>query len=140
MVSCWTVADEESELMWYAYAPGFGVAIRSTKGRLKASFGPPDADKIEIDSVKYGCHGPFGKRKGFKQEQELRAFIRYEYEHDDRGTMIEPPYAGKPVSVELRTLMAEVWVSPNSPDWFERVVRVELEKYCYGGTPVKTRS
>lgn len=46
-VSCWTIDDEESELMWYAYAPGFGVAIRSTKGGLRASFKPPDAEKIQ---------------------------------------------------------------------------------------------
>jgi hypothetical protein len=36
--------------------------------------------------------------------------------------------------------MAEVWVSPNSPDWFETAVSVELEKYGYDRTLVKTRS
>jgi hypothetical protein len=138
-VSCWTVDDDESELMWCAYSPCFGVAIRSTKGRLKASFGKSDADKIEVESVQYGSKGPFGKRRVFKREQELRAFIRYEYEYD-RGTMVEPPYAGTPVPVELRSLMAEVWVSPNSPDWFETAVSVELEKYGYDRTLVKTRS
>ena len=146
-VSCWTIDDEESELMWHAYALGFGVAIRSTKGRLKASFRPTDADKIVIGSVEYGIdwsEGPpesyaFVKRRGFKREQELRAFIPYEYEYDGRGSPVECTYAGKPVSVELRSLIAEVWVSPNSPYWFEEVVNVELKKYSYERIPVRRR-
>ena len=53
-VNCWTLDEEESDLMWYAFAPTFGVAIRSTKGKLKASFKTPDADKIKINVVQYG--------------------------------------------------------------------------------------
>lgn len=81
----------------------------------------------------------FIKRRGFRREQELRAFIPYEYEWEG-NKVIEPTYAGRSVPVQLRSLMAEVWLAPNSPDWFERVVRAELEKYGYGETPVRQRS
>ena len=37
-VNCWTVDKEESDLMWLAYAPNFGVAIQSTKGKWRACF------------------------------------------------------------------------------------------------------
>ncbi len=134
--------------MWYAFAPGFGAAIRSTKSKLKASFEPPAADKIKINSVTYEidssrgapeCYA-FVKRRGFKREQELRLFIPYEYEYDQGGGIKEPTYSGKAVPVDLNSLMNEVWVPPNSPDWFVGVVTVELEKYGFGGIPVKRRS
>lgn len=153
-VSCWTIDDEESELMWCAYAPGNGVAIRSTKGRMAASFVPPDAGRIMIESVEYGIdwsdglphiltinHGyAFHKRRAFKWEHELRAYLAYEYEYDAGGDLVEPAYTGKSVLVELKTLMAEVWVAPYAPDWFRAVVEKELETYGYGDIPVKRRS
>src|SRR5260370_21516921 len=52
-VSCWTIDYEESELMWHAYSPGYGVAIRSTKGRLMASFLPPNGEQIIMEPVEY---------------------------------------------------------------------------------------
>jgi len=42
VVSCWTVDTEESDLMWYAYAPAFGVAIQSTKGQLMSAMSDPN--------------------------------------------------------------------------------------------------
>jgi hypothetical protein len=146
-VSCWTIDDEESELMWYAFAPGFGVAIRCTKAALKASFKLPGADMIEVNSVTYEPDWSQGtpdfafvKRRGFEREQELRAFLPYKYEYDEGGRIIEPTYCGRAVPVDLSSLMAEVWVAPNSPDWFEGVVRRELKQYGCDGTPVKRRS
>src|ERR1022692_824222 len=105
-VSCWSIGDQESELMWHAYAPGWGVAIRSTKAKLKSSIMPPVADKIVIGSVQYGIdwsQGPpdsyaFRKRQGFKQEQELRAFLPNDNQYDKpSGQPIEPTHSGKPV-------------------------------------------
>ena len=153
-VSCWTIDDEESELMWFAYAPDYGVAIRSTKGRVAASFLPPDAGKIMIESVEYGIdwsnglphvltinHGyAFHKRRAFKWEHELRVFLPYEYDYDGDGHVVEPTYAGKSVLVELKTLMAEVWVAPYAPDWFRAAVKKELETHGYGDVPVKRRA
>ena len=143
-VSCWTVDDEESELMWYAYAPRFGVAIRSTKGKLMTSLKPPEAGNIVIGAVQYGIDWStppesyaFVKQRGFKREQELRAFIPYEPEYRS-GNLIDCACAGKLVSVELRSLIAEVWLAPSSPQWFERVVTLEMEKYGYGAIPVRS--
>jgi len=152
--SCWTIDDEESELMWHAYAAGYGVAIRSTKARLKASLLPPNAEKIMIEPVEYGTdwsdglprfytmnHGyAFRKQRAFKWEHELRAYLPYEYEYDRGGGVVEPTYAGKSVLVEHSTLMAEVWVAPYAPDWFTAVVKRELEKYGYAELPVNRRS
>ena len=157
-VSCWTIDDEESELMWCAYAPGYGVAIRSTKRRLKSSFLPPNAEKILIGSVEYGTdwkNGPprflsinlgfdfpgyaFRKERVFKGERELRALLPYKYEDGPGGEVVERTYAGKSVCVELSTLMAEVCVAPYAEDWFKAVVEKELEKFGCAKVPVRRR-
>jgi len=151
-VSCWTVDDEESELMWFAYALGNGVAIRSTKGRLKASFRPPAVGTIVIGVVEYGIDWSegmqhfmeipdgyaFQKRRPFKWERELRALLSYEYEYSG-GEVIDPTYAGKSVPVDPTTLIAELWVAPYAPNWFRETVETELKRYGYDGIPVKTR-
>jgi hypothetical protein len=134
-VSCWTVDTEESELMWYAYAPNYGTAIRSTVGDLRGSFNA-EKDTIKFGRVEYGTDwskGPpetyaFLKRRRFRREEEFRAFLPYEYQYRD-GTIVEPTYDGMLVSVDLRALMKEVWVSPYSPPWFRGVVERELESY-----------
>jgi len=148
--NCWTIDHEESELMWYAYAPTFGVVIRSTKSRLKASFMPPEVDRIVIGTVEYGTDwskapssqpyaAAFKKRRHFQREQELRAVIPYEYEYK-HGTMIEPAHAGTLVPARLVLLIDEVWVAPNSPDWFTEVVELDLVKYGYCSIRVKRRA
>lgn len=153
-VSCWTIDEEESELMWHAYASGYGVAIRSTKARLKAAIPQPLSEKIMIGVVEYGEDWSKGtplfytlpngyglrKQRAFKWEQELRAFLPYEYEYDGSARIVEPMYSGKPIPVDLHTLMVELWMSPYAPDWFLAVVEKELEAYGYGKVPVKRRS
>ena len=136
--------------MWYAYAPTFGVAIQSTKGMLKASFSPPDADRIVIGTVEYGTDwskapsdvpyaAAFRKRRGFQREQEVRALIPYEYAYE-HGRRIEPACTGMPVPVRLSSLIAEVWVAPNSQEWFKEAVGLELEKYGHRNIPVRKRT
>jgi hypothetical protein len=146
-VNCWTIDDEESDLMWYAFAPDFGVAIRTTKGKLIASLKGLDTDEVEIGLVKYGedfTTEPesyaFSKRKHFKRERELRAYTpsRPKYGRSS-GIAIEPNPAGRCVPVDLRVMIEEVWVAPNSPDWFLTVVREEFAKYGCEHVAVRRR-
>jgi hypothetical protein len=148
-VNCWAFDPEESDLMWHAYAPGFGVAIQSTKRMLKASLAPSSPDRIFIGQVQYGTDrskippdspyiAAFGKPGAFKWEQELRVLIPYESEHYPPG--IEPPCPGKLVPVQLSSLVAEVWIAPNSEKWFKQVVEFELRKYGLDNIHVKERS
>jgi hypothetical protein len=146
-VNCWTIDQEEADLMWLAFAPNFGVAIQSTKGRFRASLKAPEADEIKIDLVKYGTDWTvdepetyaFLKRRHFKQEQELRAYIPYKYKNDAFGKTVESDVAGRSVSVEIGVLFQEVWVAPTSPDWFLTVVEEELAMYGYSAIQVRRR-
>jgi hypothetical protein len=146
-VNCWTIDAEESELMWYAFAPTFGVAIQSTKAGLKSCFRAPERDEIEIGVVEYGTDwssgGPesyaFLKRRHFKREQELRAYIPYKYEYDKSAKIVNPDPEGRAASVDLRTLFGQAWVAPSSPNWFQSVVKRELASYGYPDIPVQRR-
>jgi hypothetical protein len=146
-VHCWTIDVEESELMWYAFAPAFGVAIQSTKAKLKAAFRAPERDEIEIGVVKYGTDWSSGepesyaflKRRHFKREQELRAYIPYKYEYDSSATIVDPDPEGRAVQVALRTLFGQVWVAPSSPNWFQSAVKQELATYGYPDISVERR-
>jgi hypothetical protein len=150
VVSCWTIDDDESELMWYAYAPHFGVAIKSTKAKLKESLKLCEddcEDDIVIDTVKYEVPSQpsalpytilFSKRRHFKGERELRIAIPYEYNYT-HAKRVEPPNDGKLVKVMLTALIGEIWVAPNSSSWFKNMVEKELEKYGYESIPVKIR-
>jgi hypothetical protein len=146
-VSCWTIDSEESELMWYAFVPTFGVAIQSTKAKLKAAFLAPERDEIEVGVVEYGTDWSAGepesyaflKRRHFKREQELRAYIPYKYEYNRAGNIVEPAPEGRLVRTDLQTLFEEIRVAPNSPRWFLPVVEQELAKYGYLDIPVERR-
>ncbi len=51
--SCWSKNDHESYLFWQSYSPGkFGVAIKTTKGKLSKSLGVY-SNIIRINPVRY---------------------------------------------------------------------------------------
>ena len=93
-VNCWTIDDEESELMWFAYAPNFGVAIKSTVGDLRLAL-PEESRPAKIKRVQYGtdwASGPpesyaFQKRRHFKREQELRVLVEGKVAEKDLAGM-----------------------------------------------------
>jgi hypothetical protein len=146
-VSCWTIDADESDLMWYAFVPTFGVAIKSTKAKLKAAFLAPKRDEIVVGVVEYGTDWSAGepesyaflKRRHFKRERELRAYIPYRYEYGGSGMIVAPNPEGRAVQVDLRTLIGQVWVAPSSPNWFRSVVKQELARYEYLEIPVERR-
>jgi hypothetical protein len=144
-VSCWSMDDEESELMWHAYAPGNGVAIRSKTRKLKASLKPSGADKLMFGAVEYDYNWSrlpesfaFIKGRAFKWEQEFRAFLPYEPKCRN-GSLVDCTYTGTLIAVDLHSLIEEVWLAPYSSNWFNQVVSKEMEKWGYAGIPVKTR-
>lgn len=136
-VNCWTMDSDESELMWHAYAPHYGVAIRSTIGKLQRSI-IDYADDVQYGSVRYDFkpgkeipreRPPFRKKRHFRAEREYRAFLP-----PDSTREITLP--GMLVRVDLNILITALWVSPYSPEWFESLVT--KEKDMYGLHDIKT--
>jgi hypothetical protein len=137
-VNCWTIDDEESELMWFAYAPQYGVAVKSTAGQLRSAL-KEKSSVAKVDRVKYETDWSAGtpesyafqKRRHFKREQELRALME--------GKATDEDSTGKAVPVALRTLLSEVWVSPMAPAWFLGVIEREMMVHNYGKVRVRHR-
>lgn len=117
-VSCWTIDEDESDLMWLAYAQQSGVAIRSTAGRLRSCMMHMHMHLMEVPYGSLDTHDPYRKRSLFKREREYRVVFLKPTE--------KPGFLWK---IDLQKLIKDVWVSPHAPDWFAKVVKKQLTQY-----------
>jgi hypothetical protein len=125
-VSCWHANEGQSAAMWSLYSKDSGIAIRTTTEHLRDALLNWQRE-VELAAVEYlesvprfMCGKPWTiKRPSFKHENEVRAAIR-EPASDSRGLLI---------SVDVETLVGEILVSPDSPEWIEEVVRDVVAKY-----------
>ncbi len=134
-VSCWHLSEYESEAMWKLYsASGQAIAIESTVGQLRSSFGK--TEHIVIDRVRYADfdqdgiekghrhYGLFMKRRSFEHEKELRATIllpeeQWQLPENERGLL---------VGCDLDVLINRVHVSPLC----ELFVASAVDRLCRG--------
>ena len=130
-VSSWHMNNYESAAMWDLYIKaGEGVAIQSTVGNMIDSFAE-NIEQIHLGSIEYidyekdeipwgNVFGPtMFKRKSFEHENELRAVIR-------DGDNIS---SGKPIAVNLETLIHRIHVAPNSHKWVYELVKKVTSRY-----------
>jgi hypothetical protein len=138
-VNCWHVAAVESAAMWEVYrGRGFGVAIRSTWGRLGASLNTREVPAVwgeRVRYVDYAVDGPvwgnvynplFVKREAFAFEQEARLLVQSV--SDDGPEALA-------VHVDLETLIEHVVVSPYEPEWVTNLI-VEVTAEVLPAAPV----
>lgn len=141
-VNCWHMNDFESEAMWKIYSAwDRGIAIRTTVGGLSKSF-KCEAD-VFIGAVNYIDFGteridegnvlvPYlTKRKSFEYEREVRAITLNAVPEDAErlGALAEWVQTGIYYSVDIKSLMDEVFVSPESEDWFVDLVQAVVSRY-----------
>lgn len=138
-VNCWHVNERESAAMWYLYSKdGSSVAIKSSYPRLRSVLMP----EIQIGMVRYIDYEaesiPFGnilnyfmhKRRSFDHERELRALIWMLGEDMKKiENEIELTETGINIEVSLDELVAEVVLAPESPPWFESLVKNVVLRY-----------
>lgn len=132
-LNCWHMNDNESAAMWQLYVQkNEGIAIRSTFSRLSDSLSSPyeviigmvnyiDYDKTMIPTGNV-FHALFCKRRSFEHEHELRAAIL----KPNKGSNL---LQGLYIPCNLNILVDEIFVSPESPNWFKELVSSILEKY-----------
>ena len=143
-VSCWHANEHESAAMWNLYAEsGKGIAIQTTFDRLydilhavptKLFLGMIEYLDYQNESTPWvGALSPFmRKRKSFEHEQEVRAIIEdapdswplSREQAQDEGRL-----EGLPIAVSLADLIENVYVAPQSPDWFRQLVDKMSDKY-----------
>jgi hypothetical protein len=133
----------ESAAMWELYAQrNSGIATKTTFKRLKDSLGDNTPDLIKFGLVKYidfenewepegNLYYPFlHKRRSFEHERELRAISQLEMEGDtsDPKQKTEAE-AGKYVTVDINTLISNIYVAPKAPSWVGDLVKAVAVRY-----------
>ncbi|MEA3078565.1 MAG: hypothetical protein QOF60_3473 [Actinomycetota bacterium] len=130
-VNCWHEEESESDALWRIYsAKEEAVAIRTSAGALRQAM---PSRNVTVSRVHYvdphnfevpaGFHPYLYKRHFYRHEREVRAIALPDVTRElaDVRTPIPPPTAVN-VSVDLRTLVREVLISPYAEPWFLRTV------------------
>jgi hypothetical protein len=135
IVSCWHLSEYESAAMWEKYAAaGYAIAIQSSFNRLTSSLNCKEP--VHVGIVKYldyvrdvipesNTFYPFlHKRLSFEHELEIRAIIQgiSKDRHGNLDFDRDSWEAGRPISVNLSTLIERIYVAPSAPGWFISIV------------------
>ena len=157
-LNCWHMNDVESAALWKLYSENKyeTIAIQTTFGKLKSEIenkwsrdGGPRIAKVKYDREDAGepiGNSPEGrlfsalsranilyKRKSFKHEEELRAFIYQGFDREIKEVclrneahldklMKERP-EGIRIPIDPAKLIENVYVSPNATDLFVKSVK-----------------
>lgn len=149
-ISCWHMNKVESVAMWRLYSDpqlSKGIAIQSTYKRLKECLDKHEENEnMVIGKVKYtslikwihelAIYRPFiHKRESFEYEKELRAIIFRRHNKDksisnnnSENKKLELQN-GFPVSVSLKDMINNIYISPKANNEFEKLVKDVLKKY-----------
>lgn len=132
-VDCWHSNEYESEAMWKIYSGEKGIAIKTKASALRNSLG--NSDSFQLRSVQYidynnpnvfenfDVYFPYQcKRKSFEHEREVRV-ITSEVGEGNIGVYC---------NVDIETLLEEVFVAPDSEDWFLELVGLVISRYGLG--------
>jgi len=128
-INCWHENSYESEAMWKLYTKNMseGIAIQTTYDKLyRALDRNPSISIGRINYIDYanrfaGVNESFWyKRKSFEHEREVRAIYK------DIKTDCD---YGLPMTINVKTLIQKLYVSPTAQDWFVNVVNTTMEKF-----------
>lgn len=143
VVNCWHMNEHESMAMWKLYAnDGLAIAIESTYRRLcdtldvpLHSDAPYSEGSVRIGAVRYLDPTSdslwadrfwsrfLWKHVSFSHEREIRALVA------DFPSAAFPHEFGVWRRVNLHSLIERVYVAPQSPQWFEDLVRAVVKRY-----------
>ena len=141
VVNCWHWNQYESAAMWNRYAKdNYGLALRTDCKSLSRCLAVNR--NVKIGKVKYLDYSttfiqesdpmaPFMcKRKSFAHEAEVRAVIRLG-SLNNAARNPAPCDTGILQPVDVESLVKEIVVSPQSPDWFVELVQAIVAKYDF---------
>lgn len=158
-LNCWHMNEGESAAMWDLYLKSNqGICIQSSLGSLIESISDSQTiyiskveyiDYSEEEIPGWGTLGNIGdtlspfihKRESFEHEKELRAIIHDLPWHSEEGATVkaedirnsdldESVYEpGRPVEVNLETLIESIRVSPEANSWVNQLVRDVCNTY-----------
>ncbi|MBS1776610.1 MAG: AP2 domain-containing protein [Bacteroidetes bacterium] len=137
-VNCWHMNKNESAAMWRLYAKSNeAICIQTTFSKYKRAL----PDIVKLGMVKYidyekdwipesDIYFPFiYKRNSFEHEHELRGLIDTTELTDTNNENIEVVKKGVWIKVNLNHFLENIYVAPDSPDWFKTLVEKVKDKY-----------
>lgn len=142
-INCWHKNEHESAAMWKLYLKSDeGIVIQSTYQKLRESF--IDNEIINLGIVEYIDYETeriddddmlssfVRKRKSFEHEQEVRALVS-KWSAFEKGPNfdIETIAHGIPIKVDMEKLIENIYLAPNTPDWFSALVQEIVKRYDY---------
>jgi hypothetical protein len=154
LVSCFNVAEHESNAMWHVYGKGVNcVALTTTFAELKECFGPFVDYDVFIGQIEYIDYSKafldesnyllplLHKAPFYSYENEVRCLIVDDGDNnlfDDHepspfdellGKSSRPYSPGAYVPVDLSKLLKEIVIGPRADKWFIETVQDVLQKY-----------
>lgn len=131
-INCWHLNEYESAAMWKLYLKSNeGIAIQSTYNKFISSFNDT-LETVHVGVVKYidyerdfidfrNSFNPYlHKRKSFAHEHEIRAIL---WREEDNNRKVDLKDGGWKVKVDLQNLIQNIYVSPDSQIWFNKLVQ-----------------
>lgn len=148
-INCWHLNNYESDAMWKLYLKSNeGIAIQSTFNRLSRSFDKTDMS-VFIGKVRYEDYENYTipinnmffsfltKSKSFEHEREIRAIHNVIPTKENAIDYNAQPFKfGVDIPVDLETLIENVYLAPNSPEWINELVKSVLKTYNLGNVNV----
>jgi hypothetical protein len=140
-ISCWNLGEWDSAAMWRLYVQGHGVALMSNYARMRSAV--DGEEEIFVGLVRYidydtdvipqgNMFWPFmHKQRNFQHESEVRAVMLRVPMRDSAPDWLQAQPPGIAVPTDLRALVEEVRVSPDTPAWFSDVVKSVTERYSF---------
>lgn len=148
-ISSWYMNEHESAAMWKLYAhTNEAIAIKSTIKRLHDSL--PKHKKLLIGKVKYIDYKNehleeesltdrfFCKRQSFKYEEEARVVVlNLNQKWNFKFKAVESE-SGVYIETKIDSLIEEIYVAPNSPNWFQELVENIIKLYAINKPVIRT--
>jgi hypothetical protein len=132
-VSCWHLGESESAAMWKLYTRGQdGVAIRTSVSCLLSAL-RKDGRAPDYGLVRYLSNDESERyRNGMRPVQSVFAKRAvYDYEREVRFIVRSEGTTGFPVHVELASLVDNIVLSPDYPEWAETGLRHALDRFGF---------
>lgn len=163
LVNCWSMDEEDSLAMWKSYlSNNDGVAVRSTFGNLVDPINRESNFSYHAGEISYFDYFEdlkttdnffsfiMSKPKQYRYEEEVRVFVWWPTSGQSQlgdprpgevvseDTLTAP--TGKPMGVNLNSLIDGVYVSPFGPAWLtEEYWNDILDKYGIEASAVMSR-
>lgn len=139
-ISCWHINSEENAVMWELYGQSENsIAIKTTVKKLENSLDLEEvmevALEVALDKVEYIEHDSAASHKNYRQAFFIKR-PHFEFEHEARLYLFardKKDRGGAPLgyslNLNINTLIDEVYVHPDSEEWFYSAVQDLVTKY-----------